>query len=138
MGYNLYLVKARNRFDEPNRFTETEWNAICAKHEVADWLSFDGDEIAVKNPSQEQITALVRVAKTCGWTVQGDDGETYADDGSADSLFHCRRDRAFLASFDIYSGDIAARRRFRNPCRQSLVPSRLEIKFAPPIEPAVS
>ena len=83
MGYNLYVVKSRGCLDQRNRFTEAEWNEICANHQVADWLCFDGNDITVKNPSREQIVALVHVAKTRGWSVQGDDGESYADDGSS-------------------------------------------------------
>jgi hypothetical protein len=82
MGYDVYLVKTRSLFDEENKFTETEWKTLCAKHRVADWLHYDGDDITVKNPSKEQLVALVRIARSCGWTVQGDDGETYAEDGS--------------------------------------------------------
>jgi hypothetical protein len=82
MGYNLYLVKTLDVLDEANKFTATEWTTLCATHQVAEWLYFDGDAITVKNPSEEQVAALVRIAKSCGWTVQGDDGETYAEDGS--------------------------------------------------------
>jgi hypothetical protein len=82
MGYGVYLVKARNWFDDENKFTETERNVIRARHGVADWLYFGGEQVSVKNPSREEIIALVRIAKTFGWAVQGDDGETYAEDGS--------------------------------------------------------
>ena len=82
MGYNVYLVKTRNWFDERNRFTEADWSEIRAKHSVPDWLFLVGGKITVKNPSKNQIVQLVGIAKERGWTVQGDDGETYDEDGS--------------------------------------------------------
>ena len=82
MGYNLYLVKAGNWFDEENKFTPAEWSELRAKPRVPDWLYFDGNKITVKNPSEEQVIEFVGMAKAWGYTVQGDDGETYREDGS--------------------------------------------------------
>ncbi len=81
MGYNLYLVKQGNWFDPGNGFAKAEYDAILETHPDSGWLYFDGESITVKNPSKEQIIELVGISREFGWSVQGDDGETYGNDG---------------------------------------------------------
>ena len=137
MGYNLYVVKSRGCLDRRNRFTEAEWNEICANHQVADWLCFDGNDITVKNPSREQIVALVHVAKRADGVCR----ETMANHTRTMARAfprHGRPFRPFFVGCVSFLTCIAARRRRRNPCRWPLVPSRSEIGFVQLTEAAVS
>lgn len=82
MGYELHLVKKGEWFDEENKFAESEWQNLQSKQSIPDWVYFSGGDIAVKNPTKSQIIALAKIAKVNGWLVQGDDGETYSEDGT--------------------------------------------------------
>jgi hypothetical protein len=82
MGYELHLVKKGWWFDIENQFTENEWQNLRGKHPVPGWLYFLSGDISAKNPNESQIITLVKIAKNNGWPVQGDDGETYSEDGS--------------------------------------------------------
>jgi hypothetical protein len=81
MGYELHLVKKGSWFDEENKFTETEWKNL-QKQSIPEWVYFSSGDVSVKNPKKSQIIALVEIAKNNSWTVQGDDGETYSEDGA--------------------------------------------------------
>jgi hypothetical protein len=81
MGYELHLVKNGHWFDEENKFTESEWKGL-QKQSIPEWVYFSNGDISVKNPKKSQIITLVEIAKNNGWTVQGDDGETYSKNGT--------------------------------------------------------
>jgi|WetSurMetagenome_2_1015567.scaffolds.fasta_scaffold706341_1 hypothetical protein len=82
MGYELHLVKSGNWFDEANQFTESEWEGLRRKQAIPEWVYFSSGDISVKNPQTQQIIVLVKIAKDNGWSVQGDDGETYSKNGA--------------------------------------------------------
>ena len=82
MGYELHLVKSGNWFDEGNKFTESEWDSLRSKQTIPEWVYFSSGDVSVKNPEKLQIIALVKIAKDNGWSVQGDDGETYSENGA--------------------------------------------------------
>jgi hypothetical protein len=81
MGYELHLVKNGSWFDEENKFTETEWKSL-QKQSIPDWVYFSSGDISVKNPKKSQIITFVKLAKNNSWIVQGDDGETYSENGA--------------------------------------------------------
>lgn len=82
MGYNLYVVKRGNWYEPDNRFGQEEWGRLTESGPLPDWVYFDDGVISVKSPTKEQVVTCVRFAKTHGWFVQGDDGETYDEDGA--------------------------------------------------------
>lgn len=86
MGYELHLVKKGMWFDEENKFTESDWKNLRDKGSVPEWVYFGAGGISVKNPSESQIVAFVKIAKRNGWSVQGDDGESYSDNGEPISV----------------------------------------------------
>jgi len=82
VGYDLYLVRTKDWFDEGNRFEEQEWNEIRTKYPVSDWLHFHNGLITAKYPDKDRIVVLVQIARAYSWKVQGDDGEEYGLDGT--------------------------------------------------------
>lgn len=82
MGYNLYFVKHGNWYEPGNKFVQEEWSRLKKSGQLPDWVYFENGVITVKSPTQEQVTTFARLAKTHGWSVQGDDGETYSEDGT--------------------------------------------------------
>ena len=82
MGYNIYLVR-RSGPEPPDAFSPDEWDRLRATGEVPDWVYFEDGAITLKSPTAEQVRTLVKLAAANGWTVQGDDGETYDVDGAA-------------------------------------------------------
>jgi hypothetical protein len=82
MGYNLYFVKHGNWYEPGNKFFQEEWSRLKESGQLPDWIYFHDGAITVKSPTQEQVTTFARLAKTHGWSVQGDDGETYGEDGA--------------------------------------------------------
>jgi len=84
MGYELHVVKNKSGswIDDENKFTEREREDFQKKNTLPEWLYFSSGNISVKNPYQAQIIALVKIAKENDWRVQGDDDETYSEDGS--------------------------------------------------------
>jgi hypothetical protein len=82
MGYELHLVKSGNRLDEENKFTESEWGNLRSKQSIPEWVCFSCGDISVKNPQKSQIITLVKIAKGNGWSIQGDDGESYSENGT--------------------------------------------------------
>jgi len=83
MGYSLHLEKNGSPGDESGPFTLAEWTALRAIPGFPACATFMDGWIEAKNPSPPEIAFLVNAAKTYGWTVRGDDGETYAPDGRA-------------------------------------------------------
>jgi len=81
VGYNVYLVKRGSWWDADARFGREEWDRLRASRPLPDWVSFEDGTITVKSPTREQILAFVGLARDEGWSVQGDDGETYGADG---------------------------------------------------------
>ena len=82
MGYNVYLVKRGNWWDANARFDRKEWDRLRASRPLPDWVSFEQGTITVKSPTREQVIEFVSLARATGWSVQGDDGETYGADGA--------------------------------------------------------
>ena len=80
MGYNLYLVKHGNWWDADARFGREEWDRLQA-FRLPDWVYFEDGTITVKSPTPDQAVAFAGIARAHGWSVQGDDGETYGTDG---------------------------------------------------------
>jgi hypothetical protein len=123
LGYNLYLVKVGEDWgDDQNHFSQAEWDAICANHDVKAWAYFDGVHVTVKNPTDDQVRTLVAVGRAHGWRVQGDDGEFYSDNGQPvrdDSLGlpPAARER-WLARFLYW-----LRSRFRSRSKSAVLPA---------------
>ena len=82
MGYNVYLVKHGNWWDAEARFGREEWDRLRASRPLPEWVSFEEGTITVKSPTREQVVAFVGLARDAGWSVQGDDGETYGANGA--------------------------------------------------------
>lgn len=83
MGYNLNLVKRGNWWDADARFGPEEWGRLQAARPLPDWIAFEDGTITVKSPTREQVVAFAALARDHGWSVQGDDGETYDADSVA-------------------------------------------------------
>ncbi len=81
MGYNLYLVKRGNWWEAGARFGPEEWSRLQAARPLPDWIAFEDGTITVKSATREQVVAFASLARDHGWSVQGDDGETYEPDG---------------------------------------------------------
>ncbi len=81
MGASLYLVKRGSWWDADARFGPEEWDGLRASTPLPDWIFFGDGTISVKSPTPEQVVAFATLARAHGWTVQGDDGETYGADG---------------------------------------------------------
>jgi hypothetical protein len=99
MGYNLYITRRKNHFDEDGpRITEDQWRSLVARDRelefkdprnplLAPWSGesrhsepwfdyFDGC-IDPKNPDPPLIAKMLQIASELGGKVQGDDGEVY-------------------------------------------------------------
>ena len=67
---------------------EMEGIAVWTKHSQNGidgnmaWIYHTGDRIVAKNPDEEMIGKMCRIASLLNAKVQGDDGETYAEDGT--------------------------------------------------------
>jgi hypothetical protein len=108
MGYDLHITRKENWFDEDGPLiTGAEWRALIERdpeltldtsmrlkmkdgdYIFAAWNGEQGalghyhGEITAKNPDKPLIIKMVNVAKALGAKVQGDDGETYKEDGSS-------------------------------------------------------
>jgi hypothetical protein len=77
MGYDLHLLKP------DGTFTESEYEALRAADPELDALYFSDGQITLKNPSEQQVEAMVAAARGRGWAVEGDDGERYGEEGPA-------------------------------------------------------
>lgn len=82
MGYILYLVKQGNWWDSAGRFGPEDWGRLRAARPLPDWITFEDGTITVQSPTREQVMAFASLARDHGWSVQGDDGETYGPDGA--------------------------------------------------------
>ena len=77
MGYNVRFEKPLIPGQEADRFTPSEWQAFQSRHPELDYAYFAGGSITCKNPSEEQLKALAKIAYQKGWRLRGDDGEYY-------------------------------------------------------------
>ena len=82
MGYNVHLVKRAKGSEVDSRFSREEWDRLHASRSLPDWLYFEDGAITVKSPTREQVVELASLAHAHGWSVRGDDGETYGRDGA--------------------------------------------------------
>ena len=53
----------------------------CFPEGSADYVYYADGNITCKNPSEEQLATLAKIAYTHGWRLRGDDGECYDDNG---------------------------------------------------------
>jgi hypothetical protein len=81
MGYDVHLVKPEIGGQQPDKVSEREWQAFQKKHPGIDYVYYGDGTITCKNPSEEQLTALAKIAFAQGWWLRGDDGEYYDDSG---------------------------------------------------------
>ena len=63
---------------------ENEGLAVWAGHSRKPWFDFRRGRVVVKNPDIEILKKMWLVAQALNAKVQGDDGETYAADGSVE------------------------------------------------------
>ena len=120
MGYNLYLVKRGNWWDTAARFGPEEWGSLRAARPLPDWIALEDGTITVKSPTREQAAAFVGLARDQGWSVQGDDGETYGPDG-VPILVPAARPGFFAAALKPLR-DLVARRSIRRSMRGVVCP----------------
>ena len=117
MGYNVYLVRPGRGRD--SKFGRDEWDRLRASGRLADWIYFEDGAITVKSPTREQVVAFVGLARAHGWSVQGDDGETYDTDGvPVPAPAHS----GFLAATLAPLRDLLARRSIRRSMRGVVCP----------------
>ncbi|WP_213548532.1 hypothetical protein [Vannielia litorea] len=101
MGYDLHITRRENWFDEGDDIALDEWLVVAqadpdltvAEDGSADMRGpkeqlwplwwYDG-VVQTKNPEVGLIAKMVALAGVLGAKVQGDEGETYAADGSSD------------------------------------------------------
>ena len=108
MGYDLHITRKTDWSDADGPvITEAEWRATIeadpelrldtesrctmadGEYVFAAWsgepgvLGYYAGEISTKNPEKPLISKMVRIARTLGAQVQGDDGETYRENGTS-------------------------------------------------------
>ena len=83
MGYDVRFEKPLIAGQQPDRFTPSEWQAFQSKHPQLGYVYFAGESITCKNPSEEQLKELAKIAYRDGWRLRGDDGEYYDEHGNA-------------------------------------------------------
>ena len=81
MGYDVHLVKPEIGGQQANEVSDGEWRAFQKKHSGIEYVHYADGKITCKNPSQEQLSTLARIAFSQGWRLRGDDGEYYDDSG---------------------------------------------------------
>ncbi len=81
MGYDVHLVKPQIGSQEADEISEREWQSFQKKHATVEYVYYAGGQISCKNPSEEQLATLAKIAFTQGWRLRGDDGEYYDDGG---------------------------------------------------------
>ena len=81
MGYDVHLVKPEIGGQQADEFSDREWRAFQQKHSSVDYVDHADGKITCKNPSEEQLATLAKIAYTQGWRLRGDDGEYYDDSG---------------------------------------------------------
>ena len=91
MGYDVQLVKPAEPFEEAEKLTEHEWREFHEKYPDIDYVYFSVGYIVCKNPSEEQLRTLAKLAFANGWRLRGDDGEYYDENGQAIPIAAPRR-----------------------------------------------
>jgi hypothetical protein len=81
MGYDVHLEKPEIGGQQVDQFSDREWRAFQQKHPGVDYVYFANGTITCKNPSEEQLATLGKIAYAQGWRLRGDDGEYYDDSG---------------------------------------------------------
>ena len=81
MGYDVHLVKPEIGGREADEVSEREWDSFQKKHASVDYVYYADGRISCKNPSEEQLAELAKLAYAKGWRLRGDDGEYYDDTG---------------------------------------------------------
>jgi hypothetical protein len=81
MGYDVRFEKPPMPGQDAEQFTEREWQAFKSKHPRIDFVNFADGTMACKNPSDEQLVEMAKLAYAKGWRLRGDDGEYYDDEG---------------------------------------------------------
>lgn len=81
MGYDVCLVKPERPGLGEEAITEAEWRAFQEQHAAVDYVYFSTGGITCKNPSEEQLLELAKLACERGWRLRGDDGEYYDERG---------------------------------------------------------
>jgi hypothetical protein len=107
VGYDLHITRRENWSDTTGpAITEAEWRAAIesdpeltldtqtrctmadGEYIFAAWngrageLGYFGGEITAKNPDPALVRKMVQLAQVLGAAVQGDDGESYGEDGN--------------------------------------------------------
>lgn len=119
MGYTLYLVKDNRPDADESVFSAADWRSMNETHPLSPWAYFDGTSVSVKNPTPDQIIALVQAARSHGWWVRGDDGEFYGEDGSpipSSPTPAGRIDRVVQRARDFFAGRKLKRATAGLPC----------------------
>lgn len=105
MGYNLYITRKREWFEEDgpaialsewqalvNSDTELSWdlangegfaNWMPVGTEPTGWIAWDGGNLESKNPNTPLIRKMAALAQALGARVVGEEGEAYSLDGQA-------------------------------------------------------
>ena len=81
MGYDVHLVKPEIGGQQADDFSDRDWRAFQQKHPGVDYVYFANGKITCKNPSEEQLATLAKIAYAQGWRLRGDDGEYYDNNG---------------------------------------------------------
>lgn len=81
MGYDVHLVKPQIGGQDADEVSGREWRAFQKKHSGIDYVYHAEGKISCKNPSEEQLAELAKLAYANGWRLCGDDGEYYDDSG---------------------------------------------------------
>jgi hypothetical protein len=81
MGYDVHLVKPEIGGQQGDEFSDREWRAFQQKHPGVDFVHYADRKITCKNPSEEQLATLAKIAYAQGWRLRGDDGEYYDNNG---------------------------------------------------------
>ena len=81
MGYDVHLVKPELGGQEAEDISEREWQSFQKTHAAVDYAYHADGKITCKNPSEEQLATLAKIAFAQGWRLRGDDGEYYDDSG---------------------------------------------------------
>ena len=81
MGYDVHLEKPEIGGLQADEFSDREWRAFQQKHPGVDFVYFANGKITCKNPSEEQLATLAKIAYAQGWRLRGDDGEYYDNNG---------------------------------------------------------
>ena len=82
MGYDVRLVKPELSALGAEPITDREWRAFQERHAAVDYVYFSNGAIICKNPSEEQLLVLAKLAYEKGWHLRGDDGEYYDQHGN--------------------------------------------------------